>query len=302
MSVASDTDTIEILYVEDDTIDQMSFQDFIEEKKLPYNITFVNSVHQAMKAISKTSGKVFDVIMVDYLLHDGSAFDVIEKVNMNATPIIFITGKGDEEVAVKAMKAGVFDYLVKDFKHEYLHEIPILIDSILSLKLFDKKLEAASGFFQKPPKTLTEIDILNFHIDRTGPRLTFPPYIETSANYSDHDLLKMGNFFYLAIGQGSNRNFGLYELPTPGYPKTQAYIYAYELEDPNNPDPRNQGKNYCLLTFLIPTDERDLLPHSIVLEEKIKVCLEKYIFSQNKTLDDLKTEKIPETVFKEIFE
>ena len=86
MGVESDSEAIEILYIEDDTIDQMSFQDFIEEKNLPYNITFVNSVNQAMKAISKTSNNVFDVIIVDYLLHDGSAFDVIEKVNMNEIP------------------------------------------------------------------------------------------------------------------------------------------------------------------------------------------------------------------------
>lgn len=53
-------------------------------------------------------------------------------------PIIFITGHGDIEMAVDALKAGAFDFLVKPVKEEKL--LPAIHDALaLSLRLFEGK-------------------------------------------------------------------------------------------------------------------------------------------------------------------
>lgn len=53
-------------------------------------------------------------------------------------PIIFITGHGDIEMAVDALKAGAFDFLVKPVKEEKL--LPAIREAIaLSVRLFEGK-------------------------------------------------------------------------------------------------------------------------------------------------------------------
>ncbi|MFA5904058.1 MAG: response regulator, partial [Desulfobacula sp.] len=60
----------------------------------------------------------FDCILLDYMLPDDngiSLLTVFQKENpaLNMPPIIFLTGYGNEEIAIQAMKIGISDYLVK---------------------------------------------------------------------------------------------------------------------------------------------------------------------------------------------
>jgi DNA-binding response OmpR family regulator len=76
------------------------------------------------EAISKEAGKSrlltdrVDCAIVDFHMHDGDAFDLIREVRdaqQNfAVPLILLTGQGSEEIAVKAMKLGINDYILKD--------------------------------------------------------------------------------------------------------------------------------------------------------------------------------------------
>lgn len=59
-----------------------------------------------------------DVMLLDYLLPDLDGLDFLSQLNPYAQqsylPVIMVTGEGNEAIAVKAMKAGVQDYLVKE--------------------------------------------------------------------------------------------------------------------------------------------------------------------------------------------
>lgn len=90
-----------ILLIEDDEIDQMAFRHLVQQQQLPYDYTIAGSLSQAKVILSSEK---FDVVIADYSLGDGTAFDVLDIVQ--GIPVIFATGAGDEEIAVKAMKAG----------------------------------------------------------------------------------------------------------------------------------------------------------------------------------------------------
>ena len=77
------------------------------------------------EALEFLKGSKFDIILSDYLLEDGSAFDIFSEID--DIPIIMFTGAGDEEVAVQALKYGVKDYIIKDSERNYLKILPITI-------------------------------------------------------------------------------------------------------------------------------------------------------------------------------
>lgn len=127
---------ITFLLIEDDTVDQIVFERFVRREHLPYTYTIVGSVREAMTLLGTEQ---FDIIVLDYLLGDGTAFDVLP--NIEDTPVIIVTGAGDEEVAVKAMKNGAYDYLIKDVEGHYMKTLPITVEKALHRKRTEDELQ-----------------------------------------------------------------------------------------------------------------------------------------------------------------
>lgn len=125
-----------ILLIEDDKIAQMAFKRFVAEESVPYDCTIASSVSEAKGILA--AGK-FDAVIVDYLLGDGTAFDVFRSIV--DTPIIFATSAGNEELAVRAMKTGAYDYLIKDPARNYLKLLPNIIGKAINYKKVQDKLK-----------------------------------------------------------------------------------------------------------------------------------------------------------------
>lgn len=123
-----------ILYIEDDKVDRLAFEKFARNKNLQYKITTSTSVKEAGKALN--TGK-FDIVLSDYQLGDGTVMEIMDLINN--IPVVIITGKGDEERAVKVMKEGASDYLVKDTESNYLNILPITIENALIKKKAEEK-------------------------------------------------------------------------------------------------------------------------------------------------------------------
>ena len=129
-----------ILLIEDDELDQMAFKRFVENNAIPYDCSVSGSVSQAKQALSSEQ---FDIIITDHSLGDGTAFDILESAKN--TPVIVVTGAGDEETAIKAWKAGAYDYLVKDIHQNYLKAIPITVENAVRHDKVEKELQLLSG-------------------------------------------------------------------------------------------------------------------------------------------------------------
>ncbi len=126
---------IKILSVEDDLVDRMAFQRFVQKEGLPYEVTYASSVEEGRNALSTGS---FEVVLLDFNLGDGTAFDLFE--NAKQFPIVIVTGQGDEAVAVQAMKTGAYDYLTKDREGRYLTTLPITLEKVLERRRMEMAL------------------------------------------------------------------------------------------------------------------------------------------------------------------
>jgi PAS domain S-box-containing protein len=129
-----------VLIIEDNQIEQRMYQRFIENHDLQYDYLIAGSVSDAQHALNT---ETFDIIITDHELGDGSAFDILSLAK--DTPVIVVTGAGDEETAVKVWKAGAYDYLVKDVNQSYLKAIPKTVENAINHKIVEKKLQLLSG-------------------------------------------------------------------------------------------------------------------------------------------------------------
>ncbi|MCP4263002.1 MAG: PAS domain S-box protein [Planctomycetes bacterium] len=129
-----------VLFIEDNQLDQMAFKRFVDENDIHYNYTIAGSVKEALQALNSEQ---YDIVITDHSLGDGTAFEILKSVK--STPVIVVTGAGDEETAIKAWKQGAYDYLIKDLDQNYLKAITITVENAIKHKMVEKKLQLLSG-------------------------------------------------------------------------------------------------------------------------------------------------------------
>jgi signal transduction histidine kinase len=112
--------------VEDDFIDQQALAFAVKEAALPWSVLPVSSIREARDRVRTDP---FDVVIADYRLGDGTALDLLP--DLERLPMIVVTGFGDEEIAVQALKAGAYDYLIKDQGGQYLKMLPVVVEAVL---------------------------------------------------------------------------------------------------------------------------------------------------------------------------
>jgi PAS domain S-box-containing protein len=104
---------IKVLLIDDDEDDYILTRDWLREFQLvSCELTWVDTYQAARNAIA--SGQ-YDIYLVDYRLGDGNGLELLREAIANgcAVPIVLLTGQGDREIDIEAMKAGAADYLEK---------------------------------------------------------------------------------------------------------------------------------------------------------------------------------------------
>ena len=112
-----------------------SFERFVKKEELSYNYKITGSIDEAKLRLKK--GK-FDVVLMDYALSNGAGFDWFKKIRK--VPFIIIIGSGDEKKAVKAVKAGAYDYLMKDANGNYPKTLPITVENVIRRRCAEQEL------------------------------------------------------------------------------------------------------------------------------------------------------------------
>lgn len=103
--------------------------------------------------------KKYDCLILDYLLPNCDGLKLVKDIRETgiSTPIIVITGHGDEMLAVSFLKAGAQDYLPKDKVNEDTL-CQAVINAIRLKKYWDER-EYYKYFYEKAPVGFYTIDI-----------------------------------------------------------------------------------------------------------------------------------------------
>lgn len=105
---------INLLLLDDSEIAYDKLRIQLADPTVSVNIFWVKTVERALLLLKTTH---MDVALVDNLLTRGeTGFDLLchPEFRGSKVPAVFIAGHGDEYVAVKALKAGASDYLVRE--------------------------------------------------------------------------------------------------------------------------------------------------------------------------------------------
>lgn len=114
MVAADRTRPLRVLLIEDDPDDYVILRDCLNDiSKNRYNLTWASTFKDGIGEVDRSD---YDVCLLDYRLgaHDG--LEILREAGRKGwpVPVIFLTGQGEYDVDVRAMKAGASDYLVKE--------------------------------------------------------------------------------------------------------------------------------------------------------------------------------------------
>jgi two-component system cell cycle response regulator len=135
---------INILLVEDNKTDALIFLQMLKDEKI-FQVTHVETMKAAIELIVREE---FHLILLDLHLPDEVGFNTFTRINEQAPdlPIIVLTGMDNDELALKIMKSGAQDYLIKGHVNKdllirairYSMERYKLLERIYSLSLIDE--------------------------------------------------------------------------------------------------------------------------------------------------------------------
>lgn len=107
------TKPLKILLIEDDEDDFVLTKELIGE--VYGNRAKLEWIDNPVDGLAEMTANRHDVYLLDYRLGDTTGLDLIKRAIESGcrAPIILLTGQGDQDVDIKAMRAGATDYLVK---------------------------------------------------------------------------------------------------------------------------------------------------------------------------------------------
>jgi signal transduction histidine kinase len=106
-----------LLIIDDDLIDRQSYLRFLSGDKT--NSYIVIEASSALEGARLLAEGPYDCVVLDYRLPGTDGLSLLQSFRESAvttppSPVVMMTGQGNESIAVEAMKLGIADYLVKD--------------------------------------------------------------------------------------------------------------------------------------------------------------------------------------------
>jgi PAS domain S-box-containing protein len=180
-----------ILIVEDELYDVKLIRRSFERYHEQYELHFaVNLAHARMLLASEA----IDLVITDWLLPDGQGLELIEQIRNDKLniPVILITSRGNEHVAVRSFKLGVMEYLVKN--PEMFLDLPKAASLVLrewqhvrQRELVEKKLRESENRYRLLTESISDVVWI---IDPGLNRYTYmSPSVEKFLGYSSKELM-----------------------------------------------------------------------------------------------------------------
>lgn len=131
-----------VLIVDDDVAVTNYFMVFLMQTER-FESTVINDSRDVEKLLMREK---FDVIMLDLDMPNVSGIDILIMMQSRdiSIPVIILTGANDVDLAVKSMKRGAFDYLIKPVDDEHLIEV---LDNAIEHGAMNRKIDELEETF-----------------------------------------------------------------------------------------------------------------------------------------------------------
>ncbi|MHA2497017.1 MAG: PAS domain S-box protein [Candidatus Hodarchaeales archaeon] len=192
-----------ILLVDDDEELLDVTKAFLEDEDPEFNLEKANSPYEALQ---KLSNEVFDALVVDYKMPGLDGLQLLEKLRKdnNNIPFIMFTGRGREEVAMRALNLGADYYLLKggDVESQY-GELAHIIRSVIRQRHTEEALRRSEQKYRELVEKLHE----GVLVEDAGEMITFVnPQTNTLLGYSADELI--GQQTAIIIPEGEREKIG----------------------------------------------------------------------------------------------
>lgn len=123
---------LRVLLVEDDPHDRTAFHRAFHKADVSCKITECQRGEEALERLRKDASS-FDLVVIDHGLPGMSGLDLCRELLTEHVPLplVLLTGRGSEELAIEALKMGVDDYIIKDSGLIYLDLLPTVLPEVV---------------------------------------------------------------------------------------------------------------------------------------------------------------------------
>jgi PAS domain S-box-containing protein len=114
-------ETLRLFLIEDDDDVALLIRKSLE--RYGHEVTGCRSAADALIVLGQAT---FDLVLLDQRLPDMSGLELLQRLAGEgvSTPVLMVTGYGDEHLATRVLRAGAMDYIVKDPALTFLGELP----------------------------------------------------------------------------------------------------------------------------------------------------------------------------------
>ncbi|MBC7251681.1 MAG: response regulator [Anaerolineae bacterium] len=122
---------LRVLYAEHNADDIDLTRRHLERHAPHIRLEVVNTAVEVLQRLrDREASADYDLLLLDYNLPGLNALEIVKELRQVRgidIPVVFVTGRGDEEVAVQALRLGAVDYVVKNVG--YLYQLPSVLEN-----------------------------------------------------------------------------------------------------------------------------------------------------------------------------
>ena len=168
---------MKILLLEDNSTDAELTQRNLAASFPDCVIRVAPTLKEARELIN--NGDAFDIALLDMSLPDGNGQELLVEIRQAGVDIavVMLTGSGNEEVAVAALKAGADDYVVK--RSGYISQLPATIDFALQNYKQNQQLRAGQIRVLYVEHHTSDIDLTIRHLKQYAPNIQIDPVLSS---------------------------------------------------------------------------------------------------------------------------
>jgi hypothetical protein len=215
---------LSVLYIEHQKSD-FDLTNLYLKKHAPFiNLKQVSTGEEGLKLLPKNINlpTKYDALLLDYRLPGLNALEITKTIRLERKlniPIVIVTGQGDENTAVEALKIGVDDYIVK--RENYLIRLPfVLINAYRNREL--EQQQQALKLSETKFRLLADFAAdWEFWVDPMGEYIYTSPSCEKICGYPPEAFVK-------------NKNL-LTEITNPDYRAVIAKHFTQEEKELHKP-------------------------------------------------------------------